>query len=168
MRYGRSMRAGVAGVVCLAAVTVSGSTGLARSAAPATARLAQSAPSWAAGARALRAAPASQRVAVRVYLAPRGGTAALNAAINAVSTPGSPSYRHFLTPAQYRSRFAPSAATIASVESWLRGAGMRVTGLGPSSRYVKATGTAASAQKAVPREARDVPARRPRRARTGR
>ena len=148
MRYGRSMRAGVAGVVCLAAVTVSGSTGLARSAAPATARLAQSAPSWAAGARALRAAPASQRVAVRVYLAPRGGTAALNAAINAVSTPGSPSYRHFLTPAQYRSRFAPSAATIASVESWLRGAGMRVTGLGPSSRYVKATGTAASAQKA--------------------
>ena len=81
MRYGRSMRAGLAGTVCLAAVTVSGSTGLARSAAPATARLAHSAPSWTAGASALRAAPASQRLAVRVFLAPRGGTAALNAAI---------------------------------------------------------------------------------------
>ena len=148
MRYGRSMKVGVAGVVCLAAVTVSGSTGLAQSAAPATARLAHSAPSWAGGARALRAAPASQRLAVRVYLAPRGGTAALNAAIRSVSTPGSASYRHFLTPAQYRARFAPSAATIASIESWLRGAGMRVTGLGPSSRYVTATGTAASAQRA--------------------
>src|SRR3954470_4947 len=117
MRYGRSMRAGVAVVVCLAAVTVSGSTGLARSAGPATARLAHSAPSWAAGAPARRpapaaqplaravliappwapaslaprAAPASQRLAVRVYLAPRGGTAGLDAAIRTVSTPGSPS-----------------------------------------------------------------------------
>ena len=148
MRYGRSMRAGVAGIVCLAAVTVSGSTGLARSAAPATARLAHSAPSWTAGARALRAAPASQRLAVRVYLAPRGGTAALNAAIRSVSTPGSASYRHFLSPAQYRAHYAPTAATIASVESWLRSAGMRVTGVGPSNRYVTATGTAASAQRA--------------------
>ena len=148
MRYGRSMRAGLAGTVCLAAVTVSGSTGLARSAAPATVRLAHSAPSWTAGARALRAAPASQRLAVRVFLAPRGGTAALNAAIRSVSTPGSASYRHFLTPAQYRARYAPTAATIDSVESWLRGAGMRVTGVGPSHRYVTATGTAASAQRA--------------------
>src|SRR3954470_72754 len=148
MRYGRSMRAGVAVVVCLAAVTVSGSTGLARSAGPATARLAHSAPSWAARALALRAAPASQRLARRGPLAPRGGTAGLDAAIRAVSTPGSPSYRHFLTPDQYRTRFAPSAATIASVESWLRGAGMRVTGLGPSNRYVNASGTAASAEQA--------------------
>ena len=148
MRYGRSARAGLAGTVCLAAVTVSGSTGLARSAAPATVRLAHSAPSWTAGARALRAAPASQRLAVRVFLAPRGGTAALNAAIRSVSTPGSASYRHFLTPAQYRARYAPTAATIDSVESWLRGAGMRVTGVGPSHRYVTATGTAASAQRA--------------------
>ena len=148
MRHGGSVRAGVAGVVCLAAVAGSGSTGLARSTAHATARLAHSTPAWAAGAHALRAAPASQAVGVRVYLAPRGGTAALNAAIRAVSTPGSATYRHFLTPAQYRARFAPSARSIASVESWLRGAGMRVTGVGPSNRYVMAAGTAASAQHA--------------------
>jgi subtilase family serine protease len=148
MRFRGSMRAGVAGVVCLAAVTVSGSTGLARSVAPGTARLAHSAPAWATGGHALRAAPASQGVAVRVYLAPHGGTAALNAAIRAVSTPGSPSYRRFLTPAQYRARFAPTAQTVASVESWLRGAGMRVTGVAPGNRYVKAAGTAASAERA--------------------
>jgi subtilase family serine protease len=148
MRYGGSMRAGVAGVVCLAAVAVSGSTGLARSSAPATAALAHSAPAWTAGKKALRAAPASQHVAVRVYLAPRGGTAALNAAIRSVSTPGSASYRHFLTPAQYRSRFGPTARTVASVSSWLRGAGLRVTGVGSDNRYVKATGTAAATQRA--------------------
>jgi len=148
MRHGGSMRAGVAGVVCLAAVAVSGSTGLARSTAHATARLAHSTPAWTAGARALRAAPASQAVGVRVYLAPRGGTAALNAAIRAVSTPGSASYRHFLTPAQYRARFAPTAASVASAESWLRGAGMRVTGVAPANRYVMATGTVASAERA--------------------
>ena len=148
MQYGGSMRAGAVGVVCLTAVMMSGSTGLARSAAPATAALAHSAPSWATGARALHAAPAKQGVAVRVYLAPHGGTAALNAAIRAVSTPGSASYRHFLTPAQYRSRFAPTAKTVASVESWLRGAGMRVTGVAAGNRYVKAAGTAASAEQA--------------------
>jgi subtilase family serine protease len=65
-----------------------------------------------------------------------------------VSTPGSSAYRHFLSPAQYRARFAPTAGTIAAVESWLRGAGMRITGVGPSNRYVTATGTAASAQRA--------------------
>src|SRR3954453_4538546 len=111
MRYGGAMRAGGAGVVCLAAVAVSGSTGLARSSAPATAVLARSAPAWTAGKKALRAAPASQHVAVRVYLAPRGGTPALNAAIRSISTPGTASYRHFLSSAQYRSRFAPTPRT---------------------------------------------------------
>jgi len=148
MQYGRSMRAGLAGVVCVAAVTVSGSTGLARGTSPATARLAHSTPAWAAGARALRAAPASQAVGVRVYLAPKGGTAALNAAIRAVSTPGSPTYRHFLTPAQYQARFAPTARSVASVESWLRTAGMRVTGVASGNRYVMASGDAASAERA--------------------
>jgi subtilase family serine protease len=148
MRYSGSMRAGVAGAVCLAAVTASGSTGFARGTSPATARLAHSTPAWAAAARPLRAASASQPVGVRVYLAPRGGTAALNAAIRAVSTPGSASYRHFLTPAQFRARFGPTPRTIASVESWLRGAGMRVTGLGSDNRYVTAAGTAAAAERA--------------------
>jgi subtilase family serine protease len=141
------MRAGIAAAVCLGAMLASGSTGIARSA-PGTARLAHSTPAWVAGAHALRAAPAAQAVAVRVYLAPRGGSAALDAAIHAVSTPGSPSYRQFLTPAQYRARFAPTAGTIASVEAWLRAAGMHVTGVGPSSRYVTARGTAAAAERA--------------------
>src|SRR4051794_1564328 len=98
MCNGRSMRAGIAAAVCLAAVMASGSAGLARSA-PGTARLAHSTPAWVARTHALRAAPAAQAVAVRVYLAPHGGTAALNAAVSAVSTPGSSSYRQFLTPA---------------------------------------------------------------------
>ena len=148
MHYGRPMKAGLATIVSVAAVTASGSVGLAQGTARATARLAHSTPAWTAGKTALRAAPASQQVAVRVYLAPRGGTAALDAAVRAVSTPGTSSYRQFLSPSQYRARFAPTAGTIAAVGSWLRGAGMRVTGVGPDNRYVKATGTAAAAQRA--------------------
>ena len=148
MRYGRPMKVGLATIVCVAAVTASGSVGLARGSSPATARLAHSAPAWTAGKQALRAAPASQSVAVRVYLAPRGGTAALDAAVRAVSTPGSSSYRRFLSPAKFRARYAPTAGTIAAVGSWMRGAGMRGTGVGPDNRYVKARGTATAAQRA--------------------
>ncbi len=106
-----------------------------------------SAPSWAAHA-AVRPARASGRVNVRVYLAPRGGIAALRAALTAVSTPGSASYRHFLTPAQYRARYEPTAAAVAAVSAWLRSAGLRITGVEASHRYVSAGGSVAAAERA--------------------
>jgi subtilase family serine protease len=87
-------------------------------------------------------------VNVRVYLAPRGGIAALRAALTAVSTPGSASYRHFLTPAQYRARYEPTAAAVASVSAWLRSAGLRITGVEASHRYVSAGGSVAAAERA--------------------
>ena len=106
-----------------------------------------SAPSWAASA-AVRPATASGRVGVRVYLAPRGGIASLRAAVAAVATPGSASYRQFVTPAQYRARFEPTAAAVASVSAWLRSAGLRVTGVEASHRYVSAAGSVAAAERA--------------------
>jgi subtilase family serine protease len=105
-------------------------------------------PSWTSSAADLGAAAGAKQVSVKVYLAPNGGLAALAAAVKAVSTPGSPSFRHFITPAQYRAQFAPTAATVSAVSSWLAGAGFRVTGVEPSSRYVAASGSAAAVRAA--------------------
>jgi subtilase family serine protease len=110
-----------------------------------------SAPAWAAKAAVRHASP-SGRVSVRVYLAPRGGIRALKAAVTATATPGNAAYRHFLTPAQYRARYGPSKAAAAAVSRWLRSAGMRVTGVEASRRYVSAAGSVAAAERAFGRK----------------
>ncbi|MGI8577974.1 MAG: S53 family peptidase [Nocardioidaceae bacterium] len=107
-----------------------------------------STPTWATSANGVGAAKAATPIQARVYLAARGGEARLNAAVAAVSTPGSPQYRHFLTPAQYRAQYEPTSTTVAAVKSWLSGAGMTVTGVGPDNRYVAASGQVADAQAA--------------------
>src|SRR5579862_7319310 len=45
-------------------------------------------------------------------------SAALDALIEAASTPGSPAYGHFLSPAQYISGYAPTDAQVAAVKRW--------------------------------------------------
>ena len=68
--------------------------------------------------------------------------------MSAASTPGSATYGHFLKPAQYRARFEPTAAAVASVSAWLRSAGLRVTAVEASHRYVSASGSVAAAERA--------------------
>ena len=74
---------------------------------------------------------------------------AVEAEAQAVSTPGSPLYRHFLTTAQFRARFSPSAAAVTAVSSWVRSAGLAVKSVAPSRLYVEVTGTMAQAEKLV-------------------
>ncbi|HEX4702660.1 MAG TPA: protease pro-enzyme activation domain-containing protein, partial [Pseudonocardiaceae bacterium] len=93
-------------------------------------------------------ADANGAVNARVYLAPNGGLAAEQAAVAAVSTPGSKSYRHFITPAQYMARFAPTTATVGSVSAWLNASGLKVTGVDSQRRYISIHGTVAAAQQA--------------------
>jgi subtilase family serine protease len=64
------------------------------------------------------------------------------------STPGSPDYSHFLTAAQFRQRFAPSAQDGAKVEDGLRALGFTVTGKPASNLYVEFTGTVAQVKAA--------------------
>jgi subtilase family serine protease len=106
------------------------------------------APRWLAHAHNLGAASSSSAVSARVYLAPNGGIAALQRYATAVSTPGSRSYRHFLTPAGYTAKFGTRSATVSRVRSWLTGAGLRVTRVAAHNRYVVVGGTVAAAQKA--------------------
>jgi subtilase family serine protease len=148
---GARRRAGLTAALAVIAtvtttVAVSGAAPAA-AAQPARATLPGSAPSWT-HTRATGTVAAAAPVAIRVYLNPRGGTAALEKAAAAVSTPGSPSYGRFITPAQYRARFEPTAAQVSSIRSWLGSSGFTVTGVEGSRRYVTASGNAAAVRKA--------------------
>jgi subtilase family serine protease len=82
---------------------------------------------------------------VRVYLAGRDA-AGLAAYATAVATPGSGSYRDYLTSAAERQRFGPTAAQVSAVRSWLTGSGLRVTGV--TRQYVAASGPVGAADAA--------------------
>jgi subtilase family serine protease len=77
------------------------------------------------GARALGPEPATSSWSVDVVLAPTD-PAGLQAFDQAVSTPGSPEFRHFLTPSPFARRFGPAPGAVAAVRSWLAGEGLRV------------------------------------------
>jgi subtilase family serine protease len=95
-------------------------------------------PSWAQPQDATGTPAASAPVTTRVFLAgpdPQG----LAATATAVSTPGSGSYRDFLSASSAAARYAPSTATQDAVASWLRSSGLTVTAV--NSQYVEAAGT---------------------------
>ncbi|MBD3784515.1 MAG: S8/S53 family peptidase, partial [Micrococcales bacterium] len=75
-------------------------------------------------------------------------TAGLTALATAVSTPHSSSYGHYLSDAQYRSRFAPTAASVAAVRSWAKGAGLRVDAVGADNHFVSVSGSASAVSQA--------------------
>ena len=72
-----------------------------------------------------KAAPAlPAHITASVYLADRDA-AGLTAFAKAVSTPGTAQYQHYLTAAQAKSLFAPTAAEAHSVEGWATGNGLQ-------------------------------------------
>src|SRR5690242_8729678 len=116
-------------IVATAAMTVAG-IGTAAGAAntPAKSPVPNSKPAWTSHAKNLGHASSSGRVSLRVYLAPNGGLDALKTAVANVSDPKSSSYRKFLSAAQYHATYDASGATVASVSSWLKDNGLKVTG----------------------------------------
>jgi subtilase family serine protease len=103
---------------------------------------------WIAKAHNLGRPSAAHQVAVQVYLAPRGGQAALDAAVAAVSTPGSSSYHHFLSVSGYLAKFEAPDSEVASVSDWLRSNGLRITGVESAHRYVSASGSVSAVEQA--------------------
>jgi subtilase family serine protease len=106
-----------------------------------------SAPPWASGQNFVASADPSTDVGFRVYLGwtDPAGAAALAAA---VSNPASASYGHYLTPAQFRKRFAPAANDVARVQNWLRAQGFSLTYTPKNGHYVAAEGSVAQLQAA--------------------
>jgi subtilase family serine protease len=143
----RWLAAGAVPVVVLPLVAVA-ATGAHASPGADRVTLHGSAPRWVAGLASPSTTTSGAPVDVRVFLAPQGGQGALDAAVAAVSTPGDPQYRHFLTPEQYRQRFAPTDQAVDEVRSWLAANSFQVTGVEASHRYVSAHGDAAAARKA--------------------
>jgi subtilase family serine protease len=139
-----------AAALVAAAALAAGTTGLispATAAGPSRTTLPGSTPAWATSAHRVGNTAGSTPVDFRVYLGWTGGDAARDLAVS-VSTPGSTDYGKFLTPAQFRSRFAPSTASVKAVKAWLGDQGFTVTSVPTNRKYVEATGTAAQAEAA--------------------
>jgi subtilase family serine protease len=109
--------------------------------------LAGSVPAWAKGSTLKGAATGSDSVGFRVYLGWRN-EGAVTALAKAVSDPASRSYGHYLTPQQFRQRFAPSQSDVGAVSSWLRSQGFQVGYVPQNNHYVEAEGTVAQADAA--------------------
>lgn len=102
-------------------------------------------PAWVGTAADRGAVSPSTTVNARVYLAGRDPKG-LTAFATAVSDPHSPTFGHFLTPAQFVARFGPSTAQTDAVRSWLTGSGLTVTG--GNQHYLAVRGTAGAVRDA--------------------
>jgi subtilase family serine protease len=103
------------------------------------------APAATPGAR-LGAVAGTQKLSVQVWLRP--DVAGATKFADAVSTPGTAQFRHYLSPKDYTARFGATAKEASAVRSWLTGQGM--TGVRTSGQrdYVTATGPVSSVEKA--------------------
>ena len=122
---GAVLGAVVLGALALAPVVATGSAAAAGTPGGTKVVLPQPAPQIPSNARALGPAPATQVLNLDVTLASQD-PAGLAAAVAAVSTPGSPHYRQYLTAAQYAAEFGPSAEEVAQATSVLRSEGLTV------------------------------------------
>ncbi|HJS96868.1 MAG TPA: protease pro-enzyme activation domain-containing protein, partial [Solirubrobacteraceae bacterium] len=121
-----------AGVIALAAPASAGATRLG------------SAPILPPGAHIAGAVASSTPVHLTVTLQPRD-PAALQAFATAVSTPGSPHYRDYISPAQFAERYGAAPDTVAAVQASLRAHGLTPGHLSPNALSIPITATAGAA-----------------------
>ncbi|MGP0034284.1 MAG: protease pro-enzyme activation domain-containing protein [Solirubrobacteraceae bacterium] len=100
-----------------------------------------------AGSRIVASVASATPIHVTVTLRPRDA-AGLQALANAVSTPGSPRYRQYITPQEFVQRFAPSAAQMKAVETSLRAHGLRAGTPSPNHLSIPVSTTAGAAARA--------------------
>src|SRR5258707_6494900 len=106
-----------------------------------------SAPSWANSKNYVGKADPSADIGFRLYLGWNNPSAA-GALAQAVSDPHNASYGQYLTPAQFRQRFAPSQAQVGAVQSWPHSQGFSIYDTPTNNHYVSAEGTLAQAEAA--------------------
>lgn len=113
---------------------------------PSTTRIPGSAPRTVQRHRATGAVSSHRTTTLQVWMKPRTSAAAAYA--TAVSTPGSSTFHHYLSPAAYTAHFGASAASTKAVASWLKSKGFTHVGIGAQRDYVRATGTVGQANSA--------------------
>lgn len=99
------------------------------------------------GARDVGVAPAYSNVGVTVVLRDRNYDE-LQARVEAMADPSSPSYHQFLTPDAFEARYAPTQAAYDRVIAHLRANGMHVTQTTPNRALVMASGPSLAAARA--------------------
>jgi len=112
------------------------------------ATLTGNAPPWAKSSNFKAPASNADWVGVRVYLDWQNPDEAASLAA-AVSDPSSAQYGQFLTPQQFRQRFAPAQASVQAVQQWLTSQGFNVVYTPQNNLYVSAEGTVAQASAAL-------------------
>ena len=122
-------------------------TSLTQAASTSRVTLQGSAPPWANNRNLLGATDPGTDIGFRVYLVWKDPAGA-EALARAVSDPSSSSYGRYLTPTQFRARFAPDANSVAQLQQWLRSQGFSVQYTPQNNHYVSAEGTVAQAQAA--------------------
>ena len=110
-------------------------------------RLAGGVPALPPGAQIVGAADGSAIVTADLTLQPRRA-AALTARADAVSEPGSPQYRHYLSTAQFAATFGAAPSTVAAVRKWLTSVGLEVGRPTPDGLLIPVTGTATRMEQA--------------------
>jgi subtilase family serine protease len=128
----------------VAASTVLGLAGPAHAAG--TVAYPHSVPAWATHARDAGSAAANQTVEGEIYLRLKD-LAGATALATAVSTPGSPQYRTWVTPQQWINRFSPPQSVYNGLLKYLRYNGLTITGTPESRLFVVFRGTAAQVNK---------------------
>ena len=68
--------------------------------------------------------------------------------LTAQLTPGSAQYQHFLSPAQVRTTFGPTSATVSAVTRYLTSRGLTGIQVAPNRLLIDATGSVAQVQRA--------------------
>lgn len=98
-------------------------------------------------AQLLRAADPTQALDLSVGLRPNAA-ADLENMLHAMYTPGSAQYHHYLTPAEFNQRFAPTSEQVQEVVSFLQSQGLMVQNVASNHLLIDATGTVTQAQQA--------------------
>jgi subtilase family serine protease len=134
-------------LVALVSVSVgaSAAAGVAQ-AAPSRTVLQRSAPA-AASASEIAATPASTPIelSLGLQLSDPAGAVAL---ARAVSDPSSPTFHHYLTPAQWEKRYSPTPVSVQAVTAWLKAEGIAVESVTPDRMTVRASASAATVERA--------------------
>ena len=143
-----TMRSRLALVVALgtAAASVLGAGPATAAARPGRHVLTGSQPRWLGRARATGSAPAAARPSSSASCSSCATPPAAEATLASISDPASASYGKWLTTSQFKPRYAPAAADVDAVQSWLKGQGFALRDtLG--GMYVEASGTTAQINK---------------------
>jgi len=89
----------------------------------------------------------TSQVRFDLTLSLRNATAA-QAFVRQVSSPGSAQFHHYLTDAQWISRFGPARAGVAKAEAWVRHEGFKVGSVANDRLFVSVAGTARRVERA--------------------